>query len=481
MGKPKKTIKKSIFFSHIAIIVISMILTLIVFNLCLRLYVRTQTKAQLRTAGVLIQKSMTQKIKNLIDVQEFGKDAEITKNLLNINKSLKQIQLISDINYALIGANGNMVYPSKESSEEYNLLQKRLLPLIGKKKWLAAEEGKSSVFYFTAQNKSYAAIIYPIKLSNSNKIGYLLVYSDLAKGKNIMKVVNIMLFFILLIAAFISLIISSKVSEKISHPISELTAYAKKIGEREYHIKPVKYEDEEIGQLSDTMAAMAQKLSAYDNTMKTFMQNASHELRTPLMSIQGYAEGIKYGVLDDQDKAVDIIIEESKRLSGLVEDLLYLSKLDAMQENLNIEKVNVEDLIRGSVERVNGIAVFNEKIIRISPIGKDLTILGDEEKLIRAIINILGNCLRYCKKYIDIKFTDDDKNLSITIEDDGPGFEEKDLANIFQRFFKGRGGNYGLGLTISKSIIEKHGGVITARNSGKGGACFNISLPKTII
>lgn len=116
----------------------------------------------------------------------------------------------------------------------------------------------------------------------------------------------------------------------------------------------MKYNDDEIGQLAETMHSMAQKLSAYDNTMKTFMQNASHELRTPLMSIQGYAEGIKYGVVKDQDKAVDIVIEESKRLSQLVEDLLYLSKLDAFQEKMNFEKISAEDMIRSIIEKHDG-------------------------------------------------------------------------------------------------------------------------------
>ncbi len=136
-----------------------------------------------------------------------------------------------------------------------------------------------------------------------------------------------MLLLILLVTALIASIISNNVSTKISYPIYKLIAYAKKIGERKYDTDFEKYNDDEIGELANTMNSMAQKLSAYDNTIKTFLQNASHELRTPLMSIQGYAEGIKYGVVDEEEKAIDIIIEESTRLSELVNALLYLSKI----------------------------------------------------------------------------------------------------------------------------------------------------------
>ena len=351
------------------------------------------------------------------------------------------------------------------------------MSVISEKKGLLSKNSKKSVFYFNASGRKYAAIVYPLKLSNKTKNVNLIVYSDLFKSKGFVNIVNDILLLILVIMAIISVIISNNVSKKISRPISLLSNYAKKIGERQYQTEFTDYdEDDEIGQLAETMQSMTEKLYNYDNTMKGFMQNASHELRTPLMSIQGYAEGIKYGVVDEQDKAVDIIIEESKRLSDLVEDLLYLSKIEAMQDKLNLEEINVEYMIKSSIERINGIAVKDKKAIKFSTKDNSTIIIGDEEKLTRAIINILGNCLRYCSENIEVILKNEGTKTIIIIEDDGPGFEEKDLDNIFERFFKGKGGNYGLGLAITKSIIEKHDGNITAENSTKGGARFIITL-----
>lgn len=132
--------------------------------------------------------------------------------------------------------------------------------------------------------------------------------------------------------------------------------------------------------------------------------------------------------------------------------------------------------MKSSIERVNGIAVKNGKNFRLSSNDNSKTIIGDEEKLTRAIINILGNCLRYCSENIEVILKNEGAKTIIIIEDDGPGFEEKDIDDIFERFFKGKGGNYGIGLAITKSIIEKHDGNIVAVNKSKGGARFTITL-----
>nr|WP_284703729.1 HAMP domain-containing sensor histidine kinase [Clostridium swellfunianum] len=210
--------------------------------------------------------------------------------------------------------------------------------------------------------------------------------------------------------------------------------------------------------------------------MKTFLQNSSHELRTPLMSIQGYAEGIKYGVVENKDKAVEIIIDESKRLSSLVEDLLYLSKIDTMQENLNIEAVNAENFLRSCIERIRGIALYENRNIRLHIDNSDSVLNIDEEKFSRSILNILANSLRYAKENIDIFFSIEDSYSVIKILDDGSGLEEEDIPRIFDRFYKGKGGKYGLGLAIAKTIVEKHKGSITAENNPQGGAYFKIIL-----
>ncbi len=474
MTKTKKNIKKNIFLSQISVVMASLLLTAIAFNICLKIYIKSQAKTQLVAAAALLQKYIASDLSSLNLEQDIkNENKEAIKALLKINKSLKQTQFILDINYAIIGKDRNQIY-SPHSNEDSEVLKQDILPILKKENLNDYAVRKNKILYFTASGNDYASVVYPLRLQSNKNIGYLLLYSDLSQSKRLILTVNIILAVILLAAAATALIISNVLSQKISKPISELSKYALQIGNREYTAPKINFSDDETGELGKAMKSMADKLSAYDHTMKTFLQNASHELRTPLMSIQGYAEGIKYGVVDNQEKAVEVIIEESKRLSTLVEDLLYLSKIEGLQDSLNIETVSAEGLLRSCIERVSGIALSEGKTINFHLDNAEAVLNVDEEKFSRAIINILANSLRYAKNIIDISFKAVDNTSVIEISDDGCGFNAEDLPNIFERFYKGKGGKYGLGLAITKTIIEKHGGSITAGNNPQEGAYFKI-------
>jgi signal transduction histidine kinase len=122
-------------------------------------------------------------------------------------------------------------------------------------------------------------------------------------------------------ALLLSLMTSLLVSNSIIKSTRKLTAFASKIGSGIFRRENFNFFDKELDTLATDMNIMADKLDQADKEQKTFFQNASHELRTPLMSIQGYAEGIRYDVFDDEKAAADIIISESQRLTGMVENL----------------------------------------------------------------------------------------------------------------------------------------------------------------
>lgn len=473
MEGSKKTIKGRIFLSHISIIIVSLVLTSLVFNLCLNIYMRYQTKTQLVSASQIIQKTVGAEVFN--DSTLLTEDKEVLKSLLKINRVLKQTQTFLDINYAVLGVNGKVIFP-REASIEQDTIKNNLLPALKRKNIIGSQKEKR-IIYFYSDGKRYASIVQNLNTEEGKRFGSLVLYSDLNNSRRLMVTVNLILLGILFATGIIALYISNRVSKKISKPISELINYASKIGERQYNTEPLDYEEDELGDLARTMEGMAHKLNAYDSTMKTFLQNSSHELRTPLMSIQGYAEGIRYGVVEDKEAAAEIIIEESKRLSVIVEDLLYLSKLEAMQENLKLETLQAEEFLRDCMERVNGIAL--QKGIKLSLTASEDSVVfkADEEKLSRAVINLLGNCLRYAQKEIKLHLLKEASKAIVIIEDDGPGFDPQELPHIFDRFFKGTGGNYGLGLAITKSIVEKHKGSIAAKNNAEGGAQFIISIP----
>jgi signal transduction histidine kinase len=275
-------------------------------------------------------------------------------------------------------------------------------------------------------------------------------------------------------------VFSSLAAKKISAPFSSLTQHLSEIAERNFCVKLDLPVDDELQGLVKNINSVSQKLETYDKAQKTFLQNASHEFRTPLMSIQSYAEGIRYEVIDN-DTAVEVILEETKRMANLVEDLMYLSRLDTIEENYHFADCNIGNLVNSCMDRMNGIANKNNINMIFNDSTDSVEIFADGEKLSRAITNIISNDIRYAKKEVTITLKKSTSNnlLYLTILDDGPGFDPKELPNIFDRFYKGKKGNFGLGLAIAKNVIEKHNGKITAENT-ETGALFVIKLPITM-
>ncbi len=208
--------------------------------------------------------------------------------------------------------------------------------------------------------------------------------------------------------------------------------------------------------------------------LKVLFQNVSHELKTPIMSIQGYAEGIETDVMKDHVRAAEIILNESENMRGLIEEILFISKIDNGRLKKVREELNICELLyfcMGRIEReaakknITLEAEFAENI----PMYK-----GDEVQLEKVFSNLLSNALRYAKTKIRITCTLEKKYIKIVVADDGNGIDEKDFPHIFERFYKGKYGNTGIGLSIAKEVVKMHKGTIEAKNDN--GANFIVKL-----
>ena len=290
-------------------------------------------------------------------------------------------------------------------------------------------------------------------------------------------------------AALLAIVIAGILSMMMTYPLifstQKLSRFAKRIAKGD--LKPVKGHivSKELSELGDVMNQMAYKLEESDIEQKTFFQNASHELRTPLMSIQGYAEGLKYGVFEtdeDRENAIDVIIDETGRLSGLVENLLSISKMDMSKSgNYEVKKqnINVTRICDTIIDRVRGNFIHEDKDIINDIKVKNLYIYGNENDLIRCLENIFSNCLRYCRNAVTFKCRSDNTGTKVLFEisDDGPGIAPEVMDHLFERFSKGSDGKHGIGLALAKAIAEEHDGSINACNKPEGGACFEITIP----
>lgn len=290
-------------------------------------------------------------------------------------------------------------------------------------------------------------------------------------------------------AALLAIVIAGVLSIMMTYPLifstQKLSKFAKRIAKGD--LKPVRGHivSKELSELGDVMNQMAYKLEESDIEQKTFFQNASHELRTPLMSIQGYAEGLKYGVFEsdeDRENAINVIIDETGRLSSLVENLLSISKMDMSRSgNYEVKKQNMDvtRICDTIIDKVRGNFIHSDKSIINDISIKNTYIYGNENDLIRCMENIFSNCLRYCESAVTFKCYKDKTGNKVIFEisDDGPGIAKEIQEHLFERFSKGSDGKHGIGLALAKAIAEEHDGTITAYNKDGGGACFEITIP----
>ena len=208
---------------------------------------------------------------------------------------------------------------------------------------------------------------------------------------------------------------------------------------------------------------------------QTFFQNASHELKTPLMAIQGYAEGIQAGVMDT-GSAAEVILEESDRMTELVEELLDISKIDMGRQQLALSEMDIRELLYDSIRAVESAAAASGITIAPDFSEEPIMVKCDDTQMRRAVTNILTNGLRYARSELRLTCRADRRQVTIRIQDDGDGIAEADLPHIFDRFYMGRSGKSGIGLALTREIIHLHTGTSRARN-GDTGAVFEISIP----
>jgi two-component system phosphate regulon sensor histidine kinase PhoR len=230
------------------------------------------------------------------------------------------------------------------------------------------------------------------------------------------------------------------------------------------------------------------RLKELEKIRRDFVANVSHELRTPLTTIKGYAETLLEGALKEEvaSQFVQVIKRHSDRLEKIVEDLLVLSKIESKEFQLKMEFLSVSDLVGDVLDFIK--EPLNKKKISVSvdKLSPPLLVYGDRQYLEQVLINILDNAIKYGHESgrIIISATErDQREVEISVKDDGIGIPKEDLLRVFERFYrvdKGRShelGGTGLGLSIVKHIVQAHGGRVWVESHVGEGSTFYFTLP----
>ncbi len=230
------------------------------------------------------------------------------------------------------------------------------------------------------------------------------------------------------------------------------------------------------------------ELRKLERVRRDFVANVSHELRTPLTAIQGFAETLLAGAIDDPQnrmRFLEIILEHSRRLARLTEDLLMLSKMDADRLELEIRRLSVSQFVEGCIETTQRPAA--EKDLRISVnLQQPLPdIAADRRRLAEVLQNLLDNAMQYTPSGGQILVSASAKGdeVTFTVSDTGIGIPRADQFRIFERFYRvdvarsREVGGTGLGLSIAKHLVEVHGGRIWVESDVGQGSQFHFTVP----
>ena len=317
--------------------------------------------------------------------------------------------------------------------------------------WLAIDHLAAN--YFMALMKKYDVSPTDIHQMFLTSIHYYLIWASLA-------------------ALGLAFLLSFLLTRRVLQPLYQMSNITKDIAAGDFHARVDVVTRDEVGQLGLAFNRMADSLENIEQLRKNMVADVAHELRTPLTNLRGYLEALNDKVIEPSPKTLKMLQQENLRLVHLVESLQQLARADAARAYLKREKLDPAKELR----QVLGLysAGFLEKNISVTTRLRDgLKVVADRDKLLQALRNLLENSYKYTpvNGVVEITIVDRREEVEIRFTNSGPGIDKADLPFIFERFFRAErsrsrdAGGAGIGLSITKELIEAHGGRVGAESS----------------
>ena len=297
---------------------------------------------------------------------------------------------------------------------------------------------------------------------------------------------NFLILFIIVSTLILGSLLILIAARFLIRPLEKLKTATELIAEGDFDVSLDLKRQDEVGELARSFNKMTEELKQLEVMRQDFVSNVSHEIQSPLTSISGFAKALKNEQLISAEQRpyyLDIIISESDRLSRLGDNLLKLASLDSEHHPFNLETFDLAEQIRQVILTLE--SQWSPKKIAFTFLNEQpILIEGDFDLLLQVWINLISNSIKFTPESgnitIDIV---EDKKIAVTISDTGIGIPEKELSNLFQRFYKAdksrtskESGN-GLGLVIVKKIVELHHGEIHIKSQFEAGTQVSIDLP----
>ena len=325
-------------------------------------------------------------------------------------------------------------------------------------------------------------------ISTAITIGAIKIFYKEAITYEKLVLVCILILVLALIIAWFSLWVGAG---HLTKPLIDVSNTVKQVAEGNFKVN-IKRRDttkceyeyiNEVDELAKNVNKMVAELDGMDYMRKDFMSNVSHEIKTPIAAITGFTEILLDGSIDESERQeyLEVINKESMRISRLCENMLHMSRLDSQVIVANLQKIRLDEQLRKCIILLS--EKWSDKEIDFSIDLEKVSILSDYDMLQQVWINLIDNAIKYsrenCKIDISVKRLND-KSVKVSISDNGIGIEEGKLHRIFDKFYQceesHKKSGSGLGLSISKRIVELLNGTIECKSKKDSGTTFEVTL-----
>lgn len=422
-----------------------------------------------------------------------SQSSDITSYIDDISRSNSILVFVTD-------TDGNIMYSSDEYKKGHKFKDERLeMPYNG--------NGKEMRFHYRELPENYTEFLSAVNASDNGEAelqnddiyvygrlidfygndekAVLYVGTTLNAVGSTARIIRIQLIWVTLLSIIIAFVLALFMSKSFSKPVSQLNEKAAhKLGEKDNDAEFSEGFCTELDELNKTLDTTSEKLKKNREFQNELLANVSHDLRTPLTMIKGYAEMIRDISREDEKQCAEdvaVIVEETDRLTALVNEILEYSELQMSDSEAVMNDVDLSETVASVADSFDKLYSKDGYVFERN-IADDIHIKGNVSRLQRAIYNLLDNAVRHAgeDKWLGISLRTDNDKAIIEISDHGSGIAPEELEHIWDRYYTKRQrsgkGVSGLGLAIVKQIVSQHNGVCKAESEVGAGSVFSIEL-----
>lgn len=350
--------------------------------------------------------------------------------------------------------------------------------------WSENQEGRPWRIELSGRDDKVTGIVYNrMILSESGTVYMLMLNAELSPVSATVSTLKTQFIWIAITLVSGALILAFVISSKISKPISDINSAAKELAVGNYGVRFKGEGYREISELSDTLNYAASELSKVDLLQKELIANVSHDLRTPLTLIGGYAEMMRDLPSENTPENMQVIMEETARLSELVTDLLDISGLRAGTRELDKELFDITETVREVMARYEKLIAAEGYEVRFEADGACM-VFADRRMILQVVYNLINNAINYAgeDKTVIVSQKQENDRVRITVTDHGCGMTAEEIPLIWDRYYRANSAHKravvgtGLGLSIVKRILEAHGASFGVESEPGQGSSFWFEL-----